>query len=70
MKDNRSNQRVARLRQSRKERGMVETNVWMPAEIRNAIDRAVEAGKYPSRRLAIAHALEKAFLKDGEALRD
>lgn len=56
-----NNQRVARLRQSRRERGLTETNVWVPQEVKAAIDRAVAAGEFPSRRQAIIYALESAF---------
>jgi hypothetical protein len=62
MPDEKTRSRVKRLRRSRRARGECETNVWLPAETRLAIDRAVNAGEYPSRRLAIAHALEKVFL--------
>ena len=56
-----SQARVKRLREQRKASGEVETNVWVPAKLRSAIDRAVEAGKFPNRRLAIVHALEATF---------
>lgn len=56
-----SQARVKRLREQRKACGELETNVWVPAHVRQAIDRAVEAGKFPNRRLAIVHALESAF---------
>jgi len=56
-----SQARVKRLREQRKASGEVETNVWVPAHLRTAIDQAVEAGKFPNRRLAIVHALEVAF---------
>lgn len=63
MTDVKSKQRVARLRRTRRERGLQETNVWIPEAVRSAIDQAVGAGKFPSRRVAITDALEKAFLK-------
>lgn len=56
-----SQARVKRMREQRKASGDVETNVWVPARLKAAIDRAVEAGKFPNRRLAIVHALECAF---------
>lgn len=61
MSDLKARQRVAKLRRSRKERGMRETNVWVPAVVQEAIDRAVIAGKFPSRRVAITSALERVF---------
>ena len=65
MTDVTTRQRVARLRQSRRERGETETNVWLPKEIRAAIDAAVDSGLYPSRRLAIADALKRVFIETG-----
>jgi hypothetical protein len=61
MSDSKTRARVRRLRQSRRERGLTETNVWLPQEVRAAIDRAVETGSFPSRRMAIIHALTKEF---------
>lgn len=61
MPDEKSRARVARLRQSRRESGLSETNVWVPSEIREVIDQAVENGQFASRRLAIIHALEQVF---------
>ncbi len=63
MADAASRKRAQRLRQTRRERGDRETNVWLPREIGNAIDQAVESGRYPSRQVAITHALEAAFVQ-------
>ncbi|ACL62760.1 hypothetical protein [Methylobacterium nodulans] len=61
MADPLSQARVKKLREARKALGERETNVWVPAHIQAAIDRAVEAGQFPNRRLAIIHALEQTF---------
>lgn len=61
MPDPLSQQRVKRLREARKASGERETNVWVPAEVNQAIDLAVEAGRFPNRRQAIIHALQQTF---------
>ncbi len=63
MADAASRKRAQRLRQTRRERGDRETNVWLPREIGTAIDEAVESGLFPSRQVAITHALEAAFVR-------
>lgn len=62
MPDVKSHARVRNLRQNRKQRGLVETNVWIPESVRTAIDQLVAERKYPSRRVAITSALEKEFM--------
>jgi hypothetical protein len=62
MADALSRQRVQRLRQSRRERGLKETNVWLEKTVDNAIDQAVESGRYPSRQVAISSALTAFFI--------
>ncbi|WP_040638042.1 ribbon-helix-helix domain-containing protein [Microvirga lotononidis] len=61
MPDAKQAQRVQRFRQSRRERGDKEMNVWVPGMISAAIDEAVENGRFKSRQDAITHALETAF---------
>lgn len=61
MPDPLSQQRVKRLREARKASGQRETNVWVPADVDQAIDQAVEAGRFPNRRQAIIHALQQTF---------
>ncbi|KMO36366.1 hypothetical protein VQ02_15500 [Methylobacterium variabile] len=56
-------QRVKKLREARKASGELETNVWVPAQVQQAIDAAVREGRFPNRRLAIIHALEQAFVE-------
>jgi hypothetical protein len=58
-----SQTRVKRLREARKASGERETNVWMPVQVQEAIDEAVQAGKFPNRRIAIIHALEAMFVE-------
>jgi hypothetical protein len=67
MADEKSHQRVKKLRKTRRERGLTETNVWLPESVRVAIERAVADGLYPSRRVAISTALEEKFLAKTEA---
>ncbi|BAQ47375.1 MULTISPECIES: hypothetical protein [Methylobacterium] len=55
-------QRVKKLREARKASGETETNVWVPAQVQQAIDAAVREGKFPNRRLAIIHALKQVFV--------
>ena len=61
MADAASRKRAQRLRQTRRERGDRETNVWLPREIGTAIDEAVDSGLFPSRQVAITHALATFF---------
>ena len=63
MADAASRKRAQRLRQTRRERGDRETNVWLPREIGIAIDEAVERGLFPSRQVAITQALEAVFVR-------
>lgn len=63
MPDTQSQARVRRMRERRQASGEVETNVWVPARVRDAIDQAVRSGKFPNRRQAIVHALESAFVE-------
>ena len=55
--------RVQRLRSLRRERGDREMNVWVSKPAGDAIDQAVEDGRFRSRQEAIACALEAAFLR-------
>src|SRR5918993_2223081 len=63
MADAASRKRAQRLRQTRRERGDRETNVWLPREIGTAIDEAVDSGLFPSRQVAITHALAAIFIR-------
>ena len=63
MPDMKGIERVQRLRKARRERGDREMNVWVPQPIGAAIDEAVESGLFPSRQVAITHALEAAFVR-------
>ena len=62
MPDPKGIQRVQRFRQTRRERGDRETNVWIPKLVSDEIDHLVESGRYRTRQEAIAHALEAAFV--------
>jgi metal-responsive CopG/Arc/MetJ family transcriptional regulator len=62
MPDPKGIQRVQRFRQSRRERGDRETNVWIPKLVSDEIDQLVGCGRYRTRQEAIAHALEAAFV--------
>jgi len=64
MADAASRKRAQRLRQTRRERGDRETNVWLPQEIGTAIDEAVDSGLFPSRQVAITHALAAIFIRE------
>ena len=55
--------RVQRLRNLRRERGDREMNVWVSRPAGDAIDRAVETGRFKSRQEAIAYALEAVFIR-------
>jgi hypothetical protein len=61
MQDVKSHARVQRFRKTRRERGLIETNVWIPESVREVIDQLVADGEYPSRRVAITQALEHKF---------
>lgn len=63
MADAASRRRTQRLRQTRRERGDRETNIWLPRDLGCAIDKAVEDGIFPSRQVAITQALEAVFLR-------
>lgn len=64
MTDHKNRNRVAKLRQERRSKGLCETNVWLPQIVRAAIDQAVQSGEFPSRRIAITHALERVFVNE------
>ena len=55
--------RVQRFRNLRRERGDREMNVWVSKPAGDAIDRAVEKGRFKSRQEAIAYALEAVFVR-------
>ncbi len=61
MPDVKGIERVQRFRKSRRERGDKEMNVWVPGLLSDAIDEAVENGRFKSRQDAITHALEATF---------
>jgi hypothetical protein len=63
MADELTRKRIQRLRQSRRERGFKEANIWLEREIDAAIDHAVESGRFPSRQVAITHALATVFIE-------
>ena len=63
MADRSRSLRVQRLRSLRRERGDREMNVWVSKPAGDAIDQAVEDGRFRSRQEAIACALEAAFLR-------
>ena len=63
MADRSRSLRVQRLRSLRRERGDREMNVWVSKPAGDAIDQAVEDGRFRSRQEAIAYALEAAFLR-------
>ncbi|WP_247654099.1 MULTISPECIES: ribbon-helix-helix domain-containing protein [Microvirga] len=63
MPDQKGIQRVQRFRQSRRERGDRETNVWIPKLISDEIDDLVERGRFKTRQEAITHALETTFVR-------
>jgi hypothetical protein len=67
MPDPKAHARVSRHRKARRQRGETETNVWIPRDVQIALDQAVAAGQFPSRRTAIIFALNRVFLKTGEA---
>ncbi len=56
--------RVQRLRNLRRQRGDREMNVWVSKPASDAIDRAVEKGRFKSRQEAIAYALEAVFIRE------
>lgn len=53
--------RVKKMREARKNRGFTETNVWIPNHVKEAIERKVALGVFPTRRLAITVALQRVF---------
>ncbi|MPR09194.1 hypothetical protein [Microvirga tunisiensis] len=57
-----SNSRVQRLRETRRERGERETNVWLSRRVGEAIEEAVREGQFRTRQEAIHQALEAAFV--------
>ena len=56
--------RVQRLRNLRRQRGDREMNVWVSKPAGDAIDRAVDSGRFKSRQEAIAYALEAIFIRE------
>lgn len=63
MADLSRSQRVQRLRSLRRERGDREMNVWVSKPAGDAIDQAVENGRFRSRQEAISYALEAIFIR-------
>ena len=63
MADRSRSLRVQRLRNLRRERGDREMNVWVSKPAGDAIDQAVEDGRFRSRQEAIAYALEAVFIR-------
>jgi Arc/MetJ-type ribon-helix-helix transcriptional regulator len=63
MADRSRSLRVQRLRNLRRERGDREMNVWVSKPAGDAIDEAVEDGRFRSRQEAIAYALEAVFIR-------
>ena len=61
MPDAKQAERVQRFRKSRRERGDREMNVWVAGLLSDAIDEAVESGRFKTRQDAITHALEATF---------
>lgn len=59
--DTGNHNRVKKMRETRKKQGLIETNVWLPSEVRQAIDQKVTEGEFPTRRMAIIYALEKVY---------
>jgi Arc/MetJ-type ribon-helix-helix transcriptional regulator len=57
-----SNSRVQRLRETRRERGERETNVWLSRRVGEAIEEVVREGHFRTRQEAIHQALEAAFV--------
>jgi metal-responsive CopG/Arc/MetJ family transcriptional regulator len=62
-------QRVRKLRERRAAEGYVETNISIPKDVREVIDREVASGAYESRRWAIIEALQKVFLQQDQQSR-
>ena len=65
MTDPLSRQRVQRLRQTRKERGFRETNVWLTKEVDQQIDDAVARGAF-SLSTCRDHPCPRNILRTGE----
>ncbi len=63
MADRSRSLRVQRLRNLRRERGDREMNVWVSKPAGDAIDEAVEDGRFRSRQEAITYALEAVFIR-------
>jgi len=63
MSDAKSIERVKRFRQSRREKGDREMNVWVPISIAAALDEVVAAGRFKTRQDAIQAALAAAFIR-------
>jgi hypothetical protein len=63
MTNHSARQRVQRFREGRKSRGERQTNVWLSEPISEALDQAVRSGIFPSKQVAISHALETVFIR-------
>ncbi len=63
MADRSRSLRVQRLRNLRRERGDREMNVCVSKPAGDAIDEAVEDGRFRSRQEAITYALEAVFIR-------
>jgi dihydroxyacetone kinase len=60
---------MAEARKRQREAGFYETTVVVHERVRDAIDRAISEGRFKSRRDAMEHAIQVAFLEqDSKAM--
>jgi hypothetical protein len=58
--------RMAAIRLRRQQEGLYETTVFVHLRVRDAIDEAIAAGRFKSRREAMEHAISSMFrVKEG-----
>lgn len=53
--------RQARRRDALREKGLTQTNVWVPADLSAIIEREIQSGRFNNRSEAITWALTMAF---------
>jgi len=69
MSVSKANERVQRFRKARRERGDRQLDVWVPQDLRAAIDQTVESGRFRTRQDALHQALAAYFIrKEGETV--
>lgn len=61
MATDKERERVARMRQNRRQLGFRETTIWIHQDVKARIDEMISSGRYESQSAALTHAVEQFF---------